>query len=196
MYLSDQSKNKDRRVIYLFTGSLTKLQHYKTSIKILQRLKLMNAVALISKYAKAIASLYNISIDEFANKAQLIILKYLPNAGMWVHIDNIERYDQGPIITINVGPKYAYYDMIPVLLPSMDDTNVRPLRIKIPQGNVLIMDGISRIEWAHGLPYNVPYEKTKYTLMFKCDKFSTHKVLDHNRTLDLNVISSGKVCNS
>ena len=33
------------------------------------------------------------------------------------------------------------------------------IRVKIRKGMYVVMDGPSRMEWAHGLPSNVPYKK-------------------------------------
>lgn len=80
--------------------------------------------------------------------------------------------------------------MTPVLT---DENQSKPLRFVISQGSVVIMDGPSRMEWSHGLPYNVPFKKTKYTLMFKCDKFSQQNII-YNKKLDTQIISSGIIC--
>ncbi len=80
--------------------------------------------------------------------------------------------------------------MAPVLTKNK---SAKPLRFAVHQGAVLIMDGPSRMEWSHGLPYNVPFTKTKYTIMFKCDKFAEHDGV-HNNALGTQITSSGKVC--
>ena len=111
---------------------------------------------------------------------------------IWLHIDNIARYDQGPIITISLGHPRVYYDLTPALL---QNPKARPLRVEAREGSIFIMDGSSRLEWAHGLPYSIRSTngKLKYTIMFKCDKFRSVNPV-YNKILDHTVTSSGIVC--
>jgi alkylated DNA repair dioxygenase AlkB len=119
-----------------------------------------------------------------------VLLKYNPDFGIWLHIDNVARYsDEGPILGVSVGPSYSYMDFTPTLL-FKENPEFIPLRVKIPQGTIYSMDGSSRMEWAHGLPYDTPYEKNKYTIMIKCNKLNSDGKKIHNKLLDTDIIES------
>ena len=119
-----------------------------------------------------------------------VLLKYNPKYGIWLHIDNVTRYkDEGPICGVSIGPAYSYMDFAPSLL-NEKSKNIIPIRVKIPQGMIYSMDGSSRIEWSHGLPFEPPYEKNKYTIMIKCNKFNLDGETTYNKILDIPVIES------
>lgn len=151
------------------------------------------------KFAKYVESIidrvadnYNMDVELFLDNSQVVLLKYDDEFGIWLHIDNIARYDQGPIITVSIGPKKIYYDFAPSIVSDADikKNNYEPFRIRIHNNDIVIMDGPARMEWSHGLPYNMKYETTKYSVLIKCDKF-LEKVIKHNDVLGIDVIQSG-----
>ena len=184
-------QRKDRGLTYLFTGSNEETQYYTKTITQLQTKGYIHLVHLINTYLDYICKLYRVdNSEEFKNQhIQVILLEYQPKTGIWLHIDNIARYDQGPIITISVGQPKVTYDMTPVIL---DNKDAKPLRITTDEGCMIIMDGSSRMEWTHGLPYDIePHNgKLKYTVMFKCNKFREEKPR-FNKILNHTITSSG-----
>ena len=188
------NQQKTRGLIYLFTGDKGKTQYYNESMTYLINQGYSSLVRLIQKYIQFLCHIYQVPYtSEFLQEhVQLVLLRYDLETGIWLHIDNIARYDQGPIVTVSIGQPYVYYDMTPAILPNKLAV---PLRFVSTEGSILIMDGSSRMEWSHGLPYGVssPDGKRKYTIMFKCDKFRTiHPI--YNKVLDHTVTSSGEVC--
>lgn len=187
----DQIEN--RGLLYMFTGKDGRKQQYPSTMRQIKKYhRLSNA---IDKYMRHILNIYEIPYTEqfLEDHVQVIFLKYYPNSGIWLHIDNVARYDQGPIITLSFGPEHTYYDFTPTLIEDGE-----PMRIEINQGDIVVMDGSSRMEWSHGLPYGMEYEKTKnkktkYTIMFKCDKFKEVNK-KYNKILDTNIYSSGVIC--
>lgn len=118
-----------------------------------------------------------------------VLLKYEPNFGIWLHIDNVARYsDEGPLCGVSIGPEHYYMDFSPSLLTT--DPKYVPIRLKIPQGSIYSMDGSSRLEWAHGLPYGAPFDKNKYTIMIKCNKLNNQGTKIHNDILNVDVVES------
>lgn len=191
------SYQKSRGLTYLFTGEKQETQYCDKTLIFLKSYN-KHFYKLIKKILYGISVVYNIKIKDLYKKTQFVPLKYEKDDGIWLHIDNVARYDQGPIMTISIGPKITYVDFVPSLLYDLklDDSHdeyYKPLRFEINEGQLLIMDGSSRMEWAHGLPYNVPYEKTKYTLMFKCDKFSEQRKIT-NKILNTTITTSKNLC--
>lgn len=186
-YIADYTST--RGLFYIFT-SFSDPIYYKESLNFLKKNNYKELSNIIEEYIQYFFIKYNIKKEKeeyILSKLQLGLLKYSKNDGIWLHIDNIKRYDQGPIATISIGPKYNFYDLAPSLI---NDPKIKPLRIKMDEGSLFIMDGSSRIEWSHGLPYNNPYnENIKYTITFKFDKFNEKKI-GYNPILETNIFES------
>lgn len=191
-------RQDSRGLTYLFTRPAKKKTTSKnetiTSKETLEILKKESEPVynLVKKIIEKVCDYYKVEESLLLKNAQIVLLKYEHNSGIWLHIDNITRYDQGPIITFSIGPKKIYYDMTPAIVSEEDikKNDYKPFRIELTDDDILIMDGPSRMEWAHGLPYNMNYTGIKYTIMLKCDKFLEKKV-KHNDILDIDIIQSG-----
>ena len=192
------SEQPNRGLTYLFTTSsvkevITKDFTIKSEYTLNKLKKYCNQLHdKILDYIRIVCNYYKISEKMFIERSQIILLKYEHNAGIWLHIDNITRYDQGPIITFSIGPKKIYYDFTPSLVSDaeINKYNYKPLRVEVSDDDIVIMDGPARMEWAHGLPYKTNYSDIKYTIMLKCDKFS-EKFIKHNDILDVDIYQSG-----
>jgi alkylated DNA repair dioxygenase AlkB len=99
------------------------------------------------------------------SRTQIVLLRYEPSTGIWLHIDNVARYDQGPIATTSLGPEEVVYDLTPALAEETD-----AIRVQFRRSDLAILDGRARMEWAHGIPQGS--HKGKFTIMFKCDRLS------------------------
>lgn len=185
------SYQKNRGLTYLFTGDDNSTQYSTDTMNFLKSYN-RDMYIIMENIFRYIASIYNITDIEYLYKyVQLVLLKYNRSDGIWLHIDNVARYDQGPIITMSIGPEITYYDLTPTLLSS--NSELKPIRIQLNEGDLVIMDGSSRMEWAHGLPYQVPYKKIKYTIMFKCDKFGEQRKI-YNQILDTTISTTKILC--
>lgn len=185
------SYQKSRGLTYLFTGEDQRTQYSTETMNFLKSYN-PDLYSLIRKIFRYIADIYDIDDPDYLYKyIQLVLLKYEKSDGIWLHIDNVARYNQGPIMTASIGPEVTYYDLTPTLLHY--DSELKPIRVEINEGDLVIMDGSSRMEWAHGLPYYVPYKKTKYTMMFKCDKFGEQREIK-NDTLDTTITTTKILC--
>lgn len=94
---------------------------------------------------------------------------YDPMGAINPHVDTVFMFDGtlGPIFTVAMGPCEKMLDLLPVLLPDM----YKPLRVFSKPNEIMLMDGEARTLWAHGKPWNYPYEQ--YTLVFKFPEFRT-----------------------
>ena len=190
---SDQKSS--RGLVYLFTGDAEKTQYHNATMAFLKKYN-FEMYSIMNKYVSRILKIYDLGIKKgviewLDEHLQIIFLKYDPNQGIWIHIDNVARYDRGPIITTSIGPTTTYYDLTPTLLHK--NKELKPIRVEVCEGDIVVMDGSSRMEWAHGLPYNVPYKKTKYSILFKFNKFGVqHKI--HNKILKTDISTSKAIC--
>jgi hypothetical protein len=135
----------------------------------------------------------NIPLKEFITKyVSLTVNKYKDNNGLGFHTDNIIRYNtEGPICVISIGPENSFIDFAPSI-SYKDDDKLIPLRIKLPEGNMYIMDGESRLTWSHAIPYDNDFNKTKFSILFKCSRFPNFKVSQHNQIFDTDIYESIK----
>ncbi|RYX78566.1 hypothetical protein EON71_01105 [bacterium] len=187
-----------RGLTYLFTADEGAVQYSDKTLNFLNNYN-KELYNLINKVVDHLMRLFcinttdKISKEYFLRKMQIVFLKYETNDGIWLHIDNIARYDQGPIVTMSVGPEKIYYDLTPTLI--YDRKDLQPIRVEVDNGEFIIMDGSSRMEWAHGLPFDVPFSKTKYSILLKFDKFFEHNII-YNKTLDTFITSSVVLCDN
>jgi hypothetical protein len=130
----------------------------------------------------------NESIENFISKyISLTINKYKNNNSLGFHIDNIIRYNvEGPICVISIGPENSYIDLAPSNVYKINNKLV-PLRIKLPQGSMYIMDGESRLDWSHAIPGDTNFTKTKFSIMFKCSRFKNYKISKHSEVFDTDI---------
>lgn len=160
-----------KRGLHYIFGTNVKVKpgyKYHEAIELLQKESPILA-NYCQKYYEYVSKIYNLEQDELADNAILVILRYEPKSGIWLHVDNVARYDRGPIMTTSLGPEKVIYDLTPTLLE-----DGKAMRVEFDEGDVAIMDGPARMDWAHGLPYGI--DKYKYTIMFKCDHFKSRQV--------------------
>lgn len=195
-YDIEYSYQKERGLTYLFTGNKGVVQYSEKTLAFLKEynIDLYNIINELVKHIFNVFCLseYGITDNDLLKKMQIILLKYESETGIWLHIDNVARYDQGPIITVSIGPDKIYYDLTPTLLYEKDKS-LKPIRVEIDNGDIVVMDGSSRMEWAHGLPFNMNYDKTKYSILLKFDKFGEYNKI-YNDTLDTYITTSKLLC--
>jgi hypothetical protein len=165
---------------YIFGTDLkhTTFVNYGDAIRMLDNYQ--NLQAFCRQYADFLCTSFDIEMATFEKKVMLLLLKYETGRGIWLHVDNVARTDGVPVCTINIGPPDVNVDFIPVTLPTREK---KPIRINLNEGDMLVMQGESRYEWAHGIPNGL--DKEKYTVMFKFEKISDKvKVVGHSTLLD------------
>lgn len=171
---------KSRGLYYIFgfdveTETFTK---FSKAIKMLEKYEHLHMFC--QKYADFLCSVFGISMRLFENEVMLLLLKYEKEHGLWLHVDNVARTDGVPICTISIGPPDVNVDFVPVVVPNA--TKI-PMRLNLNEGDMLMMQGESRYEWAHGIPYGLGSEK--YTVMFKFNRMEEKiKVVGYSHLLD------------
>ena len=142
---------------------------------------------LIAHFSRAVEALLGISHECVESHSNLGIIKYSPNAGFTSHIDNMVRSGgtAGPVFTMSLGSNVAadkHFDMFPVI-----EHWRKPVRISTPIGSIIMMDGVSRVEWSHGIPSGDDTER--WTIMLKFRQVSNTKV-KYCRTLNMDIFAS------
>lgn len=153
----------DEKIFLFGTGDVQKWHNAQKELRRVQ--------PAVAQYVKSICTFlqkkFNIPQDIIDNGLKFTIIKYTQERGIKLHLDNVTRTTGGPIITMNVGPEYIYIDLVSVV--SDDDPSYR---VRVDKGELLLMDGASRLHYAHALPYGFRYNKPKYTVLFLFDKFA------------------------
>lgn len=128
-------------------------------------------IKFIMFYVNKILKIFNISktknvelYKKILNETKFSILHYKGNSGLHCHIDNTSG-NTGPIITIGIGSSYNY-DILPVFYTKKELDKLNPLRIKMKNNYLTIMDGEMRYCWTHCIPYGYKRKIDKYTLKF------------------------------
>ena len=111
--------------------------------------------------------------------------RYDPNAGIQSHIDNLVRLEgtAGPVFSMSLGSgDLKYIDFMPVI----HHWN-HPLRIATPIGSIILMDGVSRMEWTHAIPEDDPSER--FSIMLKFSRI-TENVVKYSTGLHTEIYES------
>jgi hypothetical protein len=73
------------------------------------------------------------------------------------------------------------------MFPVVEHEKYTPVRIFTPIGSIILMDGISRLEWSHGIPEGDPTER--WTIMLKFRQISRH-IVKFSELLKTNIFES------
>jgi hypothetical protein len=108
------------------------------------------------------------ALPSLLSNSKLVIARYSSNKGIYTHIDNVKRSD-GIVLTLSVGTDNTYYDVIPL------DNSQPSMRLHIKEGEPVVMDGLSRYVYAHGIPNNIEYgpNKIRYSLIFLISNYNS-----------------------
>jgi hypothetical protein len=92
--------------------------------------------------------------------ASFSISKMTNQNGLHIHLDHaVEK--RGNIVVVNIGAD-IFYDMIPVL-----STSSESYRVPIASGDMVILDGAARYEWAHSIPDYIYNTYSRYAILLK-----------------------------
>jgi hypothetical protein len=119
-------------------------------------------------YYKAVQSILG-ATDAEMERLSISLVHYDSTAGLNPHIDTVHIFGDtlGPIFTVAMGDSEKMLDLLPILLP--DDR--KPVRLFSQPNEIMVMDGESRILWAHAKPWG--YTPEQFTLVFKFWELAT-----------------------
>lgn len=99
-------------------------------------------------------------VSEFMRASKCVIIRYSNKGGLHMHIDKVWRAD-GPVFTMHIGPHHGMY-----ILTKINDPRGHSLAITLDEGDITVLDGTARFDWAHGLPDGYPDEPTHVRYSF------------------------------
>lgn len=125
---------------------------FRDSVRILRHLAPYVA-RLAEEYGRSISWIYNMSALEFEECCRLSVRWVQRGKGTPTELlpASACRYENGPVVHVCVGRALIHHDLAPTLLdPSEPDGG--PIRLALTEGAMLVLDGTSRIRYAHGFP--------------------------------------------
>lgn len=140
---------------------------FRDSVKILRKFAPYVA-RLAEEYGKSLTWMYGIGAREFEEGCRLRLQWVKPGCGTPVELLPVSpcRYENGPVVFAALGPSVAFHDLVPSLAdPSTSDDG--PIRLSVPEGVMLAMDGASRVRYAVGTPSGT--NDSRFNLIFLLD---------------------------
>jgi hypothetical protein len=125
---------------------------FRDSVRILRHLAPYVA-RLAEEYGKSISWMYGMGALEFEECCRLSVRWVQRGKGTPMELLPVSacRYENGPVVHVCVGRSLIYHDLAPTLAdPSEPDG--QPMRVALPEGVMLVLDGASRVRYAHGFP--------------------------------------------
>jgi alkylated DNA repair dioxygenase AlkB len=155
-------KAPDSNIIFYVPGPRRHDYPFSVTYPILSAINPIIA-KMVYTYAKAVQNVLGAS-DEDLGCSAMSLVHYEPGRGIKQHIDNITDPDGtiGPLVSIALGGEPKYLDLLPTLTPTQ---TILPVRITIEPGQVIVMDGDTRLEYSHSVPRD--HSSEMFSLLFK-----------------------------
>lgn len=121
-------------------------------------------------YSRIIQRVLHIT-ERDMQRVSLSLVHYDPQAGLNPHVDTVHLFGGtlGPIFTVAMGESEKMLDLLPALLSK----EFVATRLHSKPNQIMVMDGPSRILWAHAKPWQ--YDREQFTLVFKFPELP-HKI--------------------
>jgi hypothetical protein len=103
------------------------------------------------------------------NNSGITLIKYKTGTGLRQHLDNPKN--KGPTFTLSLNSKYSPLDF----MPFKELGNNPCVRVYVPRGQILVIDGNSRFAYRHGMPTNYKYtNEYRYSITVRFHPLSRH----------------------
>ena len=125
---------------------------FRDSVRILRHLAPYVA-RLAEEYGKSISWIYGMGALEFEECCRLSVRWVQRGKGTPLELlpASACRYENGPVVHVCAGRSLIYHDLAPTL-PDPSEPDGGPIRLALPEGVMLVLDGASRVRYAHGFP--------------------------------------------
>jgi len=109
---------------------------------------------LVQEYARAIAWMYGMEWHDFEEMCRLHITWRSASAMMPMRLLPASpcRYENGPVVHIGLGRTVITHDLAPTITDPCKGCSELPVRLVVPEGVMMCMDGPSRMRYSHGCP--------------------------------------------
>lgn len=142
---------------------------FRDSVRIL-RIVAPYVARLAEEYAKSISWIYGLKPVDFEECCRLSV-QWIPQgkgSPMELLPASSCRYENGPVVHVSVGRSLIYHDLAPTLA-DLTETDVGPMRLSVPEGVMVVLDGASRMRYSHGFPARLDDGSSWLNLVFMLD---------------------------
>lgn len=178
---------KDSELKILFAGNDPHCHQmsYQEAVLVLDK-RIPFTAEIIRRHMRFIQKLMAIDQHTVDTRAYLTIARYAPESGLNIHVDNVVRTGQsaGPVYTVSLG---KHDTKVMDMFPSIEPDQHKPFRVVTPMGSIIMLDGVSRLEWSHGIPKDDP--TTRWTIMIKFKQVSD-RCVKYCKLLDMPIYES------
>jgi hypothetical protein len=126
---------------------------------------------LCLEYARTTCWVYGLSLQEFYSLAQMSISRHVGGSPITLQKHTGGVYNNGPVLTIMIGHTHVSHDFSPILMQNVRPSGHRltPVRMKVSEGVMVVMDGYTRACYGHGYTLEPTTEKTCSQFYFTID---------------------------
>jgi len=109
---------------------------------------------LAEEYARSLCWMYGVGAHEFQTSCRLRLEWIQPGYGRDIELQPMSscRYENGPVVHVGIGRPYVVHDLVPSLPPEVAGTLEKNLRLVVPEGVMVALDGAVRARYSHGHP--------------------------------------------
>ena len=106
---------------------------------------------LMAEYARSICWMFNIEASQFDKSCRVHITCFPPGGGSPMRLAECSEcpHENGPVIHVGIGAPLITHDLSPTL---SDHDNESPVRLSVPEGVMVCLDGETRMCFSHGHP--------------------------------------------
>lgn len=134
------------------------------------------------EYADLAAHIYGLKLDEFGVLGRIWIQRVHSQVGQPVSLLESQqaRYDGGPVLIVCLGLPRTAHDVFPTLTQA-DHGTEHPIRIFVPEGVMMILDGDARFRYSHGFPGGQDGAPVFYTITIYMDCMGQTSITGYER---------------
>jgi hypothetical protein len=106
---------------------------------------------LMAEYARSICWMFNIEASQFDESCRVHVTCFPAGGGSPMRLAECSEYahENGPVIRVGIGAPTITHDLSPTL---SDHDNESPVRLSVPEGVMVCLDGATRMCFSHGHP--------------------------------------------
>ena len=136
---------------------------------------------LCLEYARTACWLYGLSMEEMCSLTRMSISRRVGGTPISLHKDGGGFYDSGPMLSVVVGHSHILHDFSPSLMTHVRgfDHAVTPVRVRVPEGVLVVIDGYARSSYGHGYTTEPKMGGHYYTIDFGLDCMRETRLLGY-----------------
>jgi hypothetical protein len=143
------------------------------------------------EYAGLAAHMFGVGLSDFSTLSRVLIQRLDARTGASAQLMHSRqaKYDGGPILLVSLGLPVVAHDLLPTLPPA-DHSRENPMRIAVPEGVMMVLDGDVRFRYSHGYPGGQEGAAVFYSITILLDSMSQTSIIAYERETRTTVMST------